>query len=242
MIRLLLVDDQTIIRQGLKSLLESKPDLQIVGEAENGQAAIDQLDHLHSTAMFPDVVLMDIRMPVMDGVAATQVISRRFPSTTILVLTTFDDDDYITQAMQSGAKGYLLKDTPSDELAQSIRAVCQGYTQLGPGLFEKAFRAFEPSHASVSASTQVAALPAPLAELTPREREVLHLIASGASNREIAQALYISERTVKNHITSILSRLGLRDRTQAALVASPFLPQLAGGSEQRWGLPLRPEG
>ena len=216
MIRILLVDDQIIVRQGLQSLLDSKPDLQVVGDAENGQKAIENVE-----ALKPDVVLMDVRMPVMDGVAATRLISQRFPNTKVLVLTTFDDDEYVSQAMRFGAMGYLLKDTPSEELAQAIRAVYKGYTQLGPGLFEKAVSNFP-----VSVPVEPVTLPPELAELTPREREVLRLIATGSSNREIAEALYISERTVKNHITSILSRLNLRDRTQAALFASSFLPLL----------------
>lgn len=216
MIRVLIVDDQMIVRQGLRSLLESKPDLQIVGDAQNGEKAIEQVE-----AQQPDVVLMDVRMPVMDGVAATRIIGERFPGTKVLVLTTFDDDEYVSQAMRFGATGYLLKDTPSEELAQAIRAVHKGYTQLGPGLFEKAISSLLTPTPVVPTS-----LPPELAELTPREREVLRLIAVGASNREIAQSLYISERTVKNHITSILSRLNLRDRTQAALLASSFLPLL----------------
>ncbi len=216
MIRLLLVDDQTIIRQGLRSLLESKPDLQVVGDAENGQSAIQQVE-----AKKPDVVLMDIRMPLMDGVAATQIICQRFTNTKVLVLTTFDDHEYVSRAMQFGAMGYLLKDTPSEELAQAIRAVYRGYTHMGPGLFEKVI-----SNSPAKLPESPASLPPELSELTPREREVLCLIASGASNREIAALLYISERTVKNHVTSILSRLNLRDRTQAAIYASSFLPLL----------------
>ncbi|HEY9880911.1 MAG TPA: response regulator transcription factor [Leptolyngbyaceae cyanobacterium] len=214
-IRLLLVDDQTIIRQGLKSLLEAKPDLIVVGEAENGQQAIAQVEALH-----PDVVLMDVRMPVMDGVAATRAICQQSKEAKVLVLTTFDDDDYVSQAMRVGARGYLLKDTHSDDLAEAIRAVYKGYTQMGPGLMEKAIA---PIATTPAAPTQ---LPPELAGLTSREREVLSLIAAGASNREIAESLYISERTVKNHITRILSQLGLRDRTQAAMFVSAFLPLL----------------
>lgn len=220
MIRLLLVDDQVIIRQGLKSLLESKPDLQVVGDAENGQRAVEAMVALYGTSMQPDVVLMDVRMPVMDGVAATQIFSQRFPEVRVLVLTTFDDDEYVTQAMRYGARGYVLKHTPLDELATAIRVVHQGYTHMGPGLFEKAF-AFPQATLPVQL-----AVPAEIAKLSPREKEVLRLIAMGYSNREIAHELYISERTVRNHVTSILSQLNLRDRTQAALFASTFLPQL----------------
>jgi DNA-binding NarL/FixJ family response regulator len=209
MIQVLLVDDQMIIRQGLRSLLESKPDLKVVGEAENGQQAIEQVELLK-----PDIVLMDVRMPIMDGVAATRNIGQRFPQTRVLILTTFDDDEYVSRAMQFGARGYLLKDTHSEELAQAIRSVYKGYTQLGPGLFEKVL-----NRPNVQQPEQ---LPPKLAELTPREREVLCLIVAGASNREIAQTLFISERTVKNHITSILSRLNLGNRTQAAMYASSF--------------------
>jgi DNA-binding NarL/FixJ family response regulator len=215
-IRLLLVDDQMIIRQGLRSLLEAKPDLEVVGEAENGQQAIAQVATLQ-----PDVVLMDVRMPVMDGVAATRAICQQFSVTKVLVLTTFDDDDYVKQAMQLGARGYLLKDTHSDDLAIAIRAVHKGYTQMGPGLMEKAIAPTFPSTPPLPTH-----LPPQLAGLTAREREVLCLIAAGASNREIAEALYISERTVKNHISSILSQLNLRDRTQAAMFVSTFLPLL----------------
>ncbi|MFH7027448.1 MAG: response regulator [Heteroscytonema crispum UTEX LB 1556] len=215
-IRLLLVDDQMIIRQGLRSLLSAKPDLEVVGEAENGQQAIALVETLQ-----PDVVLMDVRMPVMDGVAATRLICQQFSQTKVLVLTTFDDDEYVSQAMRLGARGYLLKDAHSDDLAAAIRAVNKGYTQLGPGLLEKAI-----SSPPSSILSQPTCLPPELAGLTAREREVLALIVSGASNREIALSLYISERTVKNHITSILSQLNLRDRTQAAMFASAFLPLL----------------
>jgi DNA-binding NarL/FixJ family response regulator len=208
MIRLLLVDDQSLILRGLKALLKPEPTLEIVGEADNGKTAIAQVE-----ALKPDVVLMDVRMPGMDGVAATQEICRRFPQTKVLVLTTFDDREYVTQAMQYGAAGYLLKDTPPEDLVQAIQAVYKGYTQLSPGLVRKAMQ--------VEASSVVApSLPPGWEELTPREKEILHLIATGASNKEIAQKLYISEKTVKNHVTNILSRLNLRDRTQAAILAN----------------------
>lgn len=217
-IRLLLVDDQLIIRQGLRSLLEAKSDLEVVGEAENGQQAIAQV-----AALQPDVVLMDVRMPILDGVAATRVIGQQFSQVNVLVLTTFDDDEYVVQAMRVGARGYLLKDTHSDDLAAAIRAIHKGYTQMGPGLLEKAIAPPMPTVPALPTH-----LPPELAGLTAREREVLALIVSGASNREIAETLYISERTVKNHITHILSQLNLRDRTQAAMFANPYLGLLSG--------------
>lgn len=210
-IKVLLVDDQSLIRQGLKALLELEPDLEVVGDAENGEIAIHLIEELS-----PDVVLIDIRMPVMDGVAATREIQKRFPGIKVLVLTTFDDDEYVKAALQNGAMGYLLKDTPSEELAVAIRAVYKGYTQLGPGIVKKLLTQF----------SSVTPPPPSLAELTPREKEVLRLIATGANNREIAQQLYISEGTVKNHVTNILNRLDLRDRTQAAIFANSFLPYL----------------
>ncbi len=214
MIRILLVDDQYLIRQGLKSMLESNDDMQVIGEAENGQRALDQIPTLQ-----PDIVLMDIRMPVMDGVAATGAIAQQYPNVKVLVLTTFDDDEYVSQAMRLGAKGYLLKDTEPDELALAIRAVYKGHTQLGPGLFEKALM-------TTPTLTPPVQPPPELAQLTPRELEVLHLLARGANNREIAQALFLAENTVKNYITNILSRLNLRDRTQAALFAQSLRSHL----------------
>lgn len=212
MIRILLVDDQSIVREGLASLLETQPDLEIVGEAENGKIAVER-----SLQLKPDVILMDVRMPVMDGVAAIAVLSQQAPEIKILVLTTFDDDEYVTEAMNHGAKGYLLKDTPSAELAQAIRTINRGYTQLAPGLLEKAI---------ASNTNPAVTIPPELAQLTSREREVLQLIARGYNNKEIAAQLYITERTVKNHVNSILRRLHLRDRTQAAIFAHQYLSDL----------------
>jgi DNA-binding NarL/FixJ family response regulator len=206
MIRILIVDDQLLIRDGLRSLLEAQPDLQVVGDAEHGVAAIDRIEQLIQLDTPPDIVLLDIRMPVMDGVAATQQITEKFPNIRVLILTTFDDEEYVSQAIRYGAKGYLLKDTPSKDLAIAIRSVHQGYTYLGPGLMQKAL--------TTTADT-VRVHP----DLTPREQEVLELLSHGAENREIATALFISERTVKNHVTNILTRLGLKNRTQAALWA-----------------------
>jgi DNA-binding NarL/FixJ family response regulator len=207
MIKLLLVDDQGIIREGLRSLLETKADLSIIGEADNGKAAVEL-----ALSLRPDVVLMDVRMPIMDGVAATRALTEQAPEIKVLVLTTFDDDEYVTQALRCGAKGYLLKDTPSSELADAIRAIHRGYTQFGPGLMEKAF----------SSAPAVEEPPEAFTQLTPREQEVLQLIATGCSNREISEKLYISERTVKNHVNSLLRRLNLRDRTQVAILAAKW--------------------
>ena len=213
MIRVLLVDDQPLIRRGLRALLKPERDLEIVGEAENGEAAIALLQTLDA-----DVILMDIRMPIMDGVAATKAIVPAFPNTKILILTTFDDTAYVTQALQNGASGYLLKDTPAPELVSAIALIHKGYTQLSPGIAQKLLA---PPAAPPSLSSPSSQFSLPNSQfqtpLTPREEEILSLIASGSNNREIAQHLYISEKTVKNHITNLLSRLGLRDRTQAAI-------------------------
>ncbi|MGD1928713.1 MAG: response regulator [Leptolyngbyaceae cyanobacterium] len=216
MIRVLLVDDQAILRQGLQALLTLEDDIQIVGEAGHGREALAVIQRSLTTPNAVDLVLMDIRMPVMDGVAATREILRQFPAIKVLVLTTFDDDELVQQAVQAGAVGYLLKDTPSEEVAQAIRAVHRGYAQFGPGIFQKMRPQTVPSKPAV---------PLGFDDLTPRELEVLALIGQGASNREIAQALFLSEGTVKNHVTNILSRLNLRDRTQAALLAVTVLPQ-----------------
>lgn len=221
MIKLLLVEDQEIVRRGLKTLLEIKPDLRVIGEAGNGQQAIELVEAFYAQADPPDVVLMDIRMPVMDGVTATQRLCNLFPTIKILVLTTFDDTKYVTEALRSGAKGYLLKDTPSEELAEVIRSIHRGYTQFGPGILEKLI-----ATTPAIADDQPAELPPGFVELTTREREVLRMIATGANNREIAQALFLTEGTVRNHISHILTRLNLRDRTQAAIVANSVLPWL----------------
>jgi DNA-binding NarL/FixJ family response regulator len=209
-IDLLLVDDRAPIRQGLRTLLELETDLRVVGEAEHGVAALACLERVAV-----NVVLLDVRMPVMDGVTAAKEISQRFPDVNILMLTTFDDDGYVSAAIANGAKGYLLKDTPSEEIAAAVRAVAKGYTHLAPGILAKAM--------SAKIDKPTAPPPVELATLTPRELEVLSAIAQGASNREIAQRLYISEGTVKNHVTNLLNRLGLRDRTQAAIFANNYL-------------------
>jgi DNA-binding NarL/FixJ family response regulator len=220
MIHVLLVEDQEIVRRGLRTLLELDPEFQIVAEAGDGQQALDQLAVLQTAHRLPDVVLMDIRMPIMDGVMATQHICQHYPNIKILMLTTFDDTKYIAEALRFGAKGYLLKDTPPEELAEAIRSLHKGYTQFGPGILERLI-----AHVPTDV-LEDKTLPPGMAELTPREKEVLCLIAKGASNREIAQTLFLSEGTVRNHISHILTRLDLRDRTQAAIVANAFLNYL----------------
>jgi DNA-binding NarL/FixJ family response regulator len=203
MIRLLLADDQEIFRQGLATMLSVEADLEIAGQAANGQEAIEAAKRLQ-----PHVILMDVQMPICNGVQATQVIHECYPWIRILVLTTFDDDEYILQSLQVGALGYLLKRTPAPEIATAIRSVAQGYSQLGPTIATKAF----------------SQLKAPADIITPgllskREIDVLKLVGEGKNNTEIAQDLYLSEGTVKNYMTQILSKLAMRDRVAAALWA-----------------------
>jgi DNA-binding NarL/FixJ family response regulator len=218
MIRILLVDDQSLIRQGLKAMLSIEADLEVVGTAENGQIAIQKIETLK-----PDVVLMDVRMPIMDGREATRIISQKFPDVKVLVLSTFDDDRYIADSIRAGAKGYLLKDMPSEELAQSIRLIDRGYTQMGPGLMEKLM-----TNCAVDPPSEFPAKDRPdLEELTPREKEVLQLIGLGSTNRDIAEKLYISEGTVKTHVTHLFNRLRLKNRAQLAVFANMMLPNLS---------------
>ena len=207
-IRLLLVDDQELISQGMQKMLDMESDLEVVGVANNGRVAIQQVE-----ALQPDVVLMDIRMPIMDGREATRIICQQFPDIKVLVVSTFDEDDYISHSIRAGAKGYLLKDMPVEELVQSIRLVHRGYSQMGPGLMEKMLDSMISSKSDPDEQSE-------LAQLTPREVEVLNLIGAGCSNREIAQRLYIVEGTVKTYVTKILNRLNLRNRVQIAIYAN----------------------
>jgi DNA-binding NarL/FixJ family response regulator len=204
--RVLLVDDQTLFREGLRTLLSSQPDLEVAGEAGDGEEALREAARLR-----PDVVLMDLRMPLLDGVAATRRLRAAQPGCRVIALTTFDDDEYVFEALRAGAVGYLLKDVSSPRLFEAIRAAARGESFLQPSVAAKVVAEF--ARLSASPST-------PLVEpLSDRERQVLRLLAEGATNREIASRLCIAPGTVKNHVTSILGKLGVSDRTQAALKA-----------------------
>jgi DNA-binding NarL/FixJ family response regulator len=215
MINILLVDDQTLMRQGLQTLLELEPDLKVVGVAGNGREAIAAVERLR-----PDVVLMDVRMPEMDGVAATRALAERFPEIGVIILTTFDDDEYVFEGLKAGARGYLLKDVSSDDLAEAVRAVAAGQALIQPSIARKVVAEF--SRLASGAPRPAAppepqgALPVPLTE---RELEVLRAMAAGLSNKEIADRLVITEGTVKNHVSNLLGKLDVRDRTQAVLKA-----------------------
>jgi DNA-binding NarL/FixJ family response regulator len=210
MIRVLLVDDQRLMRDGMRTLLSLEPDLEVVGVAGDGLEGVQQ-----ALALRPDVVLMDIRMPGMNGVAATREIRRTLPETKVLVLTTFDDDDLVMDALLEGAAGYLTKDLPSEEIADAVRKVRMGGVVMPPPIAAKVV-------AELGRRTAPAADPEDgklLEHLTDREREVLRLLGQGYSNREIGEALFITEGTAKNHVSSVIEKLSLRDRTQAALWA-----------------------
>ncbi|AFZ33378.1 two component transcriptional regulator, LuxR family (plasmid) [Gloeocapsa sp. PCC 7428] len=217
MIRLLLVDDQSLICQGLQAVLDQESDLQVVGSAGNGEAAIAQV-----AALQPDVVLMDIRMPVMTGIEATRLIVEQFPNTKVLVLSTFDDDRDIAQAMRAGAKGYLLKDMPAPELIEAIRFVHRGYCQMAPGLMEKLLTNVPNNDSDQQDIVEE------VKQLPSRERDVLRLIGQGCTNREIATQLHLAEGTVKTYVTHLLNRLALRNRSQLAIYANSIASMLNG--------------
>jgi DNA-binding NarL/FixJ family response regulator len=206
-VRVLVVDDQRLVREGIASLLDIQPGIDVIGTAADGRQAVER-----TLALTPDVVLMDVRMPEMDGVDAVAVLKKRAPGCRVVMLTTFDDEEYVVQALRAGAAGYLLKDLPAAELAEAVRLAHAGVTQLDDAAARHVAAALTPR--STSALTRQST-----DTLTDRETDVLRLIAAGATNREIAARLFLSEGTVKNHISRILSRLGLRDRTQAALYA-----------------------
>lgn len=208
-VRLLLVDDQRLMRDGLRTLLEMEPQMAVAGEASNGQEALDQY-----AALRPDVTLMDVRMPVMDGVEATRRLRARWPDARVIILTTFDDDEYVFEGLRAGALGYLLKDVSMAELTDAIHTVMAGGVLIEPSVARKVVAEF------ARMAPQSSAAAADLVEaLSEREIEILKLLAEGLTNREIAGRLYLAEGTVKNYVTNILGKIGVRDRTQAALRA-----------------------
>jgi DNA-binding NarL/FixJ family response regulator len=209
-IRVLIVDDQELVRTGFRLFLETQPGLAVVGEAGDGEEAIERVRELR-----PDVVLMDIRMPVMDGVEATARLTSGAvePAPRVLVLTTFDLDEYVFGALRAGAAGFLLKDAPRERLIEAIRVVHSGEALLSPSITRRLIEDF------AARSDPIEPPAAVLAELTPREREVLGLVAHGLSNAEIAARLVVTEATVKSHVGAVLLKLGLRDRVQAVVFA-----------------------
>ncbi|WP_326721651.1 response regulator transcription factor [Streptomyces sp. NBC_00243] len=208
-IRVLIADDQQMVRQGFTVLLNTQPDIEVVGQAVDGMDAIVQVAELA-----PDVVLMDIRMPELSGIEATRRITEATPEIKVLVLTTFDLDEYVYDALRAGASGFLLKDASADQLAEAVRVVAAGDALLAPGITRRLIAEF-----SRLDSTPRSPLKQRVGELTERETEVLAHIAQGLSNSEIAERLVVAEQTVKTHVGRILVKLGLRDRTQAAVFA-----------------------
>ncbi len=206
MIKVLICDDQIVVCEGLRAILSTVPDIKVVGIANDGQQAVDLVEQLQ-----PDLVLMDLKMPVMNGIQATRTIRTRFPGVHILVLTTYDFDEWVLDAVRSGASGYLLKDTPRDVLVGAIEGTMNGKTYVDPAVAGKLFGQI--SRTTVLPDKNLAAL------LSERELAVLRLLAHGLSNTEIAQKLFLSEGTVRNYVSAILSKLEVSDRTQAAVLA-----------------------
>jgi len=203
-IRILIADDQALVRGGFRMILDAQPDLEVVGEAADGREAVER-----ALALSPDVVLMDVRMPVLDGLSATRELARAGSSAAVLILTTFDLDEYVYEAMKGGASGFLLKDVDPPDLVHAVRVVARGDALLAPSVTRRLVERYVRRPTS----------PPELEELTTREHEVLLLLGRGRSNTEIAGELFLSEATVKTHVTRILRKLGLRDRAQAVVLA-----------------------
>jgi len=208
-IKILLVDDQALFREGLRTLLDLQPDFEVVGEASQGEEALRM-----AVGLSPHVILMDLRMPVMDGVTATRRIKESLPQCKVIVLTTFDDDEDVFEGLRAGAVGYLLKDVSSEKLNEAIRSAARGEYFLLPSITAKVMAEFSRMARPVKTSFDDIGV-----KLSSRELEVLRLVAQGASNKEIADTLVIAEGTVKNHLTNILAKLDARDRMQAVLKA-----------------------
>lgn len=207
MIRVLLVDDQTLVRQGVRSLLGLANDIEVIGEASDGAEALTLIPSLK-----PDVVLLDLRMPNVNGLEVLETLAERDEQPPTLILTTFDDDELVLAGIKAGAKGYLLKDVTLDDLLNAVRALAEGKTLINPAITERLV------HGLKTHSTEFSALEQPEA-MTQRETEILRLMAGGYSNKEIARALDVAEGTIKNHVSNILSKMGVRDRTRAVLKA-----------------------
>ncbi|HET7306114.1 MAG TPA: response regulator transcription factor [Segeticoccus sp.] len=207
-ISVVVVDDQAMVRQGIGALLRAQPDIRVVGEAADGVQAVREVTRLQ-----PDVVLMDVRMPEVNGLEAAATILSRKPGTRVLMLTTFDIDDYVYEALRIGASGFLLKDAPADELARAVRVVASGDALLAPSITRRLISEAVQRRSTVPRRSRL------LEGLTAREREVLELIALGLSNGEIAARLFVAEQTVKTHVSRVLTKLGLRDRAQAVVFA-----------------------
>jgi DNA-binding NarL/FixJ family response regulator len=204
--KVIICDDQSIVREGLAMLLKLEPDIQVTGIAEDGAMAVELVEKEK-----PDLVLMDLKMPVMNGVDATRYIHTRYPEIKVLVLTTYDDDQWVFDAIKAGASGYLLKDTPREELIKAVKGTAAGKTFVDPSIAGKILE--QVSSHQTRAATQVTC------KLTEREIEILRLLAKGLSNTDIAERLFLSEGTVRNHVSAVLTKLGVADRTRAAVLA-----------------------
>src|SRR5215207_10087215 len=205
MLKILIVDDQALARDGLELIVGASPDIEVVGTAENGADALEKVEKLA-----PDLVLMDLKMPIMNGVQATRRIRERFPQVKVLVLTTYDADEWVVDAIRAGASGYLLKDSPRDEIVAAIQRTAKGETAISAQVTETLYRVVQ--HGTPKDST--------LAEkLNEREREILSLLANGLSNAEIAERMHLAEGTIRNYVSTIFTKLDVSDRTQAAAIA-----------------------
>jgi DNA-binding NarL/FixJ family response regulator len=208
-VRILLVDDQPLLLQGFAMILSVEDDLHVVGQVTDGQLAVDAVPELR-----PDVVLMDVQMPVLDGIEATRRIVAASPDVRVIMLTTFDRDDYLFDALDAGASGFLLKNADPDELVDAVRSVAEGHALLAPEVTMRVIRRTRRGPAATGDGDGI-----PLPQLTAREREVLALVARGLSNAEVAREVFVSEATVKTHVSNVLAKLGVRDRVQAVIAA-----------------------